>query len=264
MNSGQILRDKIQRRQITIGAIATHHLWHELIEISHTAGLDYLIIDQEHVAFDEQLVASCCATARLMDFPVLIRPAECNYTLIRRALDKGAVGLMIPQVESMQALAEIKQAIFMPPAGRRRVGGPGNRWVTDFNHSTWQKQVEQDLIILPQIESPRGVEAAAEIARVDFVTALAIGPYDLSTELGVCWQPESPRLIGAIDAIRSAADRAGKNTLMVGDGATLIKRGFSLICIAEPTSFLEAAMRNHVAGFRSSKPPAESGGAHVP
>lgn len=251
MTSARNLRDRIQRRQLTVGAIVTHHLWHELIEIARTAGLDFLIIDQEHVAFDEELVAAVCATARLLDFPVLIRPPESQYTFIRRALDKGAAGLLLPQVESMETVAEIRRAVFMPPHGRRRVGGPGNRWVSDFNHATWRQQVEQDLVILPQIESPRGVEVAGEIAKVDFVTALAIGPYDLSTELEVCWQPDSPKLRGAIERIRSAADSAGKNTMMVGDGPTLVSRGFTFVCVAEPTSFLEAALKAHVASLRA-------------
>lgn len=250
MKSATQLRQKIDRRELTVGMIVTHHLWLDLLEVARNAGFDFLIVDQEHVAFDEVLLGDFCAAARQVDFPVLIRPPETQYSLARRALDKGAVGLLLPQVDSLELMGEVREAIFMPPRGRRRVGGPGNRWVGDFNHETWVREVEDHLVILPQIESRDGMRVAEAVARLDFVTALAVGPYDLSTDLGVCWQPESPVLLNAIETIRSAATAAGKNTMMVGDGGTLIRNGFSFVCVAEPTAFLEASLKQHVAALR--------------
>jgi 2-keto-3-deoxy-L-rhamnonate aldolase RhmA len=131
----------------------------------------------------------------------------------------------------------------MKPRGSRRPGGLGNRWVEDYQYTTWKAEVEDDLIILPQIESKVGLENAEAIAHDSLTTALAIGPYDLSADLGVCWQPEHPKLVEALGRIQRAGDAAGKKTWMIGDGALLIKRGFRFFCIAEPIMLLEGTLR---------------------
>jgi 4-hydroxy-2-oxoheptanedioate aldolase len=216
------------------------------------------------MAFDEEKVADACAVGRLIQFPILIRPPESEYSFVRRALDKGAVGLMLPQVQSVKMLDEVRQAVYMPPRGRRRVGGPGNRWPKDFQYTSWLQTVEDNLIILPQIESLQGVENAEAIAQHELTTALAIGPYDLSSDLGVCWTPDHPKLQQAVSAIRRTGRSAGKNTLMVGDGPTLIRNGFTFICVAEPSSFLEAALKNHVGAMRAGTSPPGTSQPHVP
>lgn len=251
MRSAQILREKINSHQLTVGLIATNHLWFELLEISRNAGMDYLIIDQEHVSFDEQLICDMCSTARQLDFPVLIRPAEPKFTMVRKALDKGACGLLLPMVESVDILQEVQSAVYTPPRGRRRPGGPGVRWTTALNHSNWVQDVEDDLIILPQIESIAGLAAVDQIAAHPLTTAIAIGPYDLSAALEVCWQPDHPKLIDAQERIREAGKKAGKNMWMIGHGPTLAKRGFTFLCIGEPSGTLEATLTSSVESLRS-------------
>lgn len=251
MRSAQILKEKINSNQLTMGMLATNHLWFELLEICRNAGMDYLIIDQEHVSFDEQLICDMCSTARQLDFPILIRPAEAEFTHVCKALDKGACGLLLPMVESVAILDEVQSACYTPPRGRRRPGGPGVRWAKALNHSNWVEDVENDLIILPQIEGVAGLEAVDEIAAHPLTTAIAIGPYDLSASLGVCWQPDSPKLIGAQERIREAGKKAGKNMWMIGHGPTLAKRGFTFLCIGEPSGTLEATLTSSVAALRS-------------
>jgi 2-keto-3-deoxy-L-rhamnonate aldolase RhmA len=130
----------------------------------------------------------------------------------------------------------------MPPRGERRPGGHGNWWVSDFNYASWKEQVEERFITLMQIESPRGVENAAAIAAQEATTALAVGPYDLSARLGVCWQPDHPQLQAALATIRSAAAGAGKPMWMIGDGVALAQQGYNFLCVAEPSNLLKAAL----------------------
>ena len=256
MKSAQILRQKINSGQLTLGFIATNHFWIELVEVARNAGLDYIIIDQEHVYFDEQLVSDACALGRLIDFPILIRPPETQYSFIRRAADKGACGFLLPTVESAAVMDEVRDALYMPPRGRRRPGGPGNRWVNDYNYETWVKEVENDLVVLPQIENLKGLENVEAIARHEMTTAMAVGPYDLSANLGVCWRPQDPKLQDGLSRIRAAGRAAGKNMWMIGDGATLQKAGFTFLCIAEPTWLLEGALKTAVTSLCAGGSPA--------
>ncbi|MCX5659183.1 MAG: aldolase/citrate lyase family protein [Planctomycetota bacterium] len=243
MKAAQILREKINSGRVTVGALATMHFWPELVEVSRNAGLDYLIIDTEHMGHNPETIATGCALGRVMDFPVLIRPPEAQYGHVRLAADLGACGFLLPQVRSAATLDEVRDALYMPPRGKRRPGGPGNRWPVDYHYETWKREVEDDWIVMPQIESPEGLANADAIARHEITTAIAVGPYDLSASLGVCWKPESPELAAALATIRAAGRAVGKNMWMIGDGPTLVKKGFTLLCIAEPVYALEGALR---------------------
>lgn len=250
MKSAEILREKIFGGQLTIGIIATMHFWLGLIEIARSAGLDYVIIDTEHTAWDDERVAQACALGRMLDFPILIRPAETSAHLVRMAADKGPCGFLLPYVESAAVLDEARDGLYMPPRGKRRPGGAGLRWMSDYNYSSWRDFVENQWIVLPQVESVRGLENVDAIARHELTTAIAIGPYDLSANLGVCWEPTHPRLLDAIERIRAAGRAAGKTMWMIGDPEALVRQNFHFLCIAEPSSLLEATLRNLATGLR--------------
>jgi 2-keto-3-deoxy-L-rhamnonate aldolase RhmA len=254
VRSAQLLREKINSNNLTLGVLCTYHFWFDLIEIGRKAGLDYLIIDTEHMAWSDQLLSEACAIGRMIDFPVLIRPAETNAHLVRLAADKGPCGLLLPYVTSAATLDEARDGLYMPPRGKRRPGGPGNRWVSDYHYTSWRDEQENQFIVLPQIESSEGLENADEIARHELTTAMAIGPYDLSASLGVCWEPDNPKLQDGIRRIREAGRAAGKNMWMIGDGPTLIQRGYTFICFAEPVSLMEATIKNQVSAMRSEQP----------
>ncbi|MDB6170609.1 MAG: bphF [Verrucomicrobia bacterium] len=225
-----------------LGVISTFHFWPGLVELAMKAGLDYLIIDLEHLSHNAETVAEACAIGRRADFPILIRPASSEFTTVRLALDLGPCGLLVPYVETIETMNEIRAAVLMKPRGRRRPGGWGNFWVSNFNQATWKTEFEDDLIILPQIESQTGLGNVAAIAQDPLTTAIAIGPYDLSADLGVCWQPDAPVLVNAVARIRQAGRDAGKNMWMIGDGPALAKQGFTFICIAEPVMLLASTM----------------------
>lgn len=259
MKSAQILRGKIASNDVTLGLMATNHLWLELVEIVKNAGLDYLIIDEEHGHFDQELVVDVCSLGRLIDFPVLIRTHEAERSIVRRAADKGACGFVLPTVEDAATLDRVRDGLCLPPRGKRRPGGMGNRWVTDYNYETWRDQVEADFVVLPQIENLRGLANVEEIAAHELTTALAVGPYDLSASLGVCWQPDHPKLVEALETIRAAGLAVAKTTWMMGQAAQLIAQGFTLICIGESCWFLEAALREYVSNVRSGQGTAAAG-----
>lgn len=109
----------------------------------------------------------------------------------------------------------------------------------------------QVFIVLPQIETKVGLAHAEAIAAHPITTAIAVGPYDLSADLGVCWNPDHPKHQQAIATIRTAARKAGKNMLNFGRGPDLVKQGFTFLCIGEPTVFMQQAL---AAANRETKP----------
>ncbi len=262
MKSAALLRQKLSTDQLVLGMIITNHLWLELMEIAVYAGLDYVIIDKEHIEHDDTLIADACRIGRMLDFAVLIRPARTDAESVRLAMDLGACGLMLPMIESAAQLDTVRDGIWMPPRGQRRPGGHGNWWVNDYNYSSFKSQVEDDFFVMAQIESPRGVENAGAIAAHEITTALAVGPYDLSARLGVCWQPNHPLLGTALTKIRHAAKAAKKPDWMIGDATQLSRQGYRFLCIAEPANLLKATLKNMVGQLRSAGAEAEK--AFVP
>jgi 2-dehydro-3-deoxyglucarate aldolase/4-hydroxy-2-oxoheptanedioate aldolase len=251
MRAAQLLKKKINNETPTIGILLTFHLWHGVIDSTQKAGLDYIVIDCEHGMHSNELVASVCAAGRLTDFPILLRVIDSNYSTIRRAIDTGPCGLLLPTVESSRQLDMVRDSIYMPPRGKRRPGGPGNYWVSDVNYPTWKREVEDDFIILPQIESKIGLEHVEEIASHEITTAVAVGPYDLSADLGVCFDPDHPCFKDAIAQIRAASEKAGKTLWNIGSGETLVEQGFSFICIGDPISIMEQSMFSIVENIKN-------------
>jgi len=254
MKPASILRKKISGSDPVLGVLSTFHFWPGLVEIAIEAGFDYLIIDLEHLTHNHEKIAEACAFGRRAGFPVLIRPPSAEFTPVRLALDLGPCGLLIPYVESVETLNEVRDAVYMKPRGRRRPGGPGNAWVKDhdYNYSTWRREVEDDLIILTQIESKKGLENVDAIAQDPLTTALAIGPYDLSADLGICWEPDHPLLVEAFAQVKQSAAKFGKNMWVIGDGSTMMKRGFNFICLTESTMQLQTTLTQMVADSRKT------------
>ncbi len=228
MEAARRLKARIQAHQITTGVLATDLLWPRLVEFLRLAEIDYLIADQEHGVHADALVAEVCALGRQLDFPVLIRPIDTEISTIRRAIDRGPCGLLLPTVESAAQLDRVRDSIWMPPRGHRRPGGPGNYWVDDFSYETWRRDVEDDFLLVPQIESLTGLERLDEIATHEITTAMGIGPYDLSMDLGVGAQMGHAKMKEEIARIRAAALRAGKSMWRIGHGPTIGCRGISL------------------------------------
>ncbi|MBN2291664.1 MAG: hypothetical protein JXM70_04520, partial [Pirellulales bacterium] len=184
------MKEKLSSGEPVVGVMATDHVWPLLVELCRQGGFDYLIIDREHGCHSDEVVAHVCQTARLAGFPVLMRVVSCETSEIRRAIDMGPCGLLLPCVESTEQLDMARDAMLMPPRGKRRPGGMCNYWLADFHYTTWRDEFEDHFIVIPQIENRKGIENVDAIAAHPMVTAMGVGPYDLSADLGCCWDPE--------------------------------------------------------------------------
>ncbi|NOY41128.1 MAG: hypothetical protein GXP26_04740 [Planctomycetes bacterium] len=247
------LKEKLTRSEPVLGILVIDHLWLELVEVAINAGLDYLIVDTEHQSRNGEFVAEVCRLGRMANFPILLRPQRTDTESISLAMDLGPCGLLLPMIESAEQLDGVRDGIYMPPRGKRRPGGASNRWVTEFDYETFKAQVEDHVVILPQIEGLRGLENAAAIAEHEITTALAAGPFDLSAQLGVCGDSSHAKLQAALAQIREAARQAGKPAWMIGNAEELARQGYHFICMGEPTAMLEIALKNKVSQVREAE-----------
>ena len=240
------LKAKLATDEPVIGMMATDQAWPFLVEICANAGLDYLVVDREHGHFSDELVSHICQVGRLAGFPVLLRTVSCELSIVRRAIDMGPCGVLLPCVESVEQLRRVQDAVLLPPRGRRRPGGMGNYWLENYHYETWKAEFEEHFIVIPQIESRVGVDHAQAIASFPLVTALGLGPYDLSADLGCCWNPRNAEYVQALKQVRAAADSVGKKVWIGTDAPALRAEGYSFLWIGTTTSLLSAALKHTI------------------
>ncbi len=132
------LKRKLDNNALITGVLVTFHVWSGFIEIARKSGLDYVIIDQEHGAHNDETVAEVCAVGRRIDFAVFIRPIDSGYSTIRRTIDRGPCGILLPSVDDPAQLDRVADATRLPPRGHRRPGGVGNFWVDQVDYDSWR------------------------------------------------------------------------------------------------------------------------------
>lgn len=230
---------------------AIDQAWPVLVEICQTGGLDYLIIDRKHGNFSDELVSQICQVGRLANFPVLMRTVSSEASVIHRAIDMGPCGLLLPCVETTQQFDEVRAAVLMPPRGRRRPGGMGNYWLKNYQYETWKSEFEEHFIVISQIESQVGADNAESIASHPLVTAMGLGPYDLSADLGCCWDPENDKR--ALKPVSEAADKTGKKFWAGTDVVALQADGYTFLWIGTTTTLLTGAINQTVRNAKKKR-----------
>lgn len=182
-------------------------------ECASRAGFDFLILDQEHgLGSEDVTLAQLQACSGSPSCIPMVRLAANETHLFKRALDSGACGIMVPWVEDAAGAARAVQAMHYPPRGVR--GLAKTTRATNFG-AAFEEYFDNSyarLLLVAQIETAKGVAAAADIAAVEGVDVLFVGPTDLGCSLagGKPLPFEDPRLVEARRAVVAAAKASGK------------------------------------------------------
>lgn len=209
-----------------------------IVEIARIAGFDWIFIDGEHGGFNESTAAVACAVTAGGP-PSFVRIPDGSATAIKRFLDIGCDGIIVPQVSSVAEVDQIARAALYPPRGERGVGiarahGYGARFKECLER--------QDYAIIVQIETVAGVEDAERIIAHEAVDAVIIGPYDLSGSFGVPGEIDSAKVVEGIAKVQTLCRRAGKPCGIFAATAEKAKAysaaGFELIAVGMDCSVL--------------------------
>lgn len=176
------LKQKLKSNELTIGS------WIMIgdpmsVEVMALAGFEWLVVDIEHTSIDLQTTENLIRTIQSKNIKALVRVSKNEEVIIKRVLDMGADGIIVPMVCSKEDAMQAVEYAKYPPVGKRGVGlYRASGYGTTFEE--YKKWVSDELVIIAQIEHIDAVKNIDEIVSVEGIDGTIIGPYDLSGSMG--------------------------------------------------------------------------------
>lgn len=211
-------------------------------EICAGAGLDWLLIDMEHAPNGlESVLAQLQAVAAYPTTPVVRVPAN-DPVLLKQVLDLGAQTVLVPMVASAEEARAAVEAVRYPPLGRRGVGSALSRSARWNRVDGYLADAGSHVSLLVQVETAEAVDAAGEIAAVEGVDGVFVGPSDLAASMGLLGQQTHPDVVAAVlrafAAVREAGKPVGVNAFDPNAAQQYLDEGASFVLVAADVAML--------------------------
>ena len=223
-------------------------------EIAASAGFDWLLIDAEHSPYGLETVTSLLRTVAAYPATPVVRIPVNDTVLIKQYLDLGAQNLMVPMVHNAEQAEKAVAAMHYPPRGVRGIGAALARSSRFNGDDDYLNKASETVRLTVACESAEAVENAAEIAAVDGVDAIFIGPSDLAASMGLLGQQQHPDVLAAVDttfkAVRDAGKLVGINAFNLEQAQAYIDAGASFVCVGADVQQLASATRALVEKFK--------------
>mgnify|MGYP001562604796 CR=1 FL=1 len=180
------------------------------VEIAADTGFDWLLIDLEHGSGSEADLRNMLLACRGSDAASIVRLRSVDADSVKFVMDSGAAGIMFPYVSTIEEARHAVECIKYPPMGSRGVAGAiratnfGRDWKQYFN------EANDNSLVVVQIETPEAVKASADIAAIDGVDVLFVGPLDLSVNLGCAGDFSQPHFVDALQTVVKSCNDNGK------------------------------------------------------
>ena len=205
------IRAKLQRNLPAL--ITTLHLCDpSLFELASLMGFDGIWIDLEHHSHSLETAQNLMRATRIGTSDVVARPAKGEFMRLGRLLEAGAQGIIYPRCDNAAEAAEVVKWAKFPPLGKRGCdGGNADMPYLSMPVGQYLRRANEQTFVVIQLEEQHAVDRAYEIAEVEGVDILMLGPGDYSAFGGFPGQMNHPRIAKAEEAIASAARRAGKH-----------------------------------------------------
>ncbi|HLM82975.1 MAG TPA: aldolase/citrate lyase family protein [Terriglobales bacterium] len=226
-------------------------------EIAGLAGLDWLLIDIEHGAGGRHELLSQLHAVESTPAAPIVRIAWNDPVRFKRILDLGPSGIMVPYVQSAEEARRAVAAMRYPPAGVRGVASMHRACGFGSHLDEYLRSANSQLLTVVQIETEAAVDHADEIAAVDGVDVLFVGPMDLSVSLGRARQWDHPVFSAALNKVVTACRNAGKvaGTLVLGEEQIQrsVADGFSFLALSSDGALVAKGMGGIAAAFRKQQ-----------
>ena len=251
------MREAVRRGEVQIGTWVNMIRNPAILTVLKAAGLDFARVDMEHASPSMETITTMALLARALDFPIVVRPPEANREWITRLLDAGVWNLHCPQVDTPEHAREIVEASRYSPMGSR--GMTGNSPGTDYESGGAAQErldnANKQVFVTVMFESGGAFDHLDEIASMDGIDALTLGPTDLAQDLGVFGTPDEGKVIDELrDRIIEAANKYGKTTAMMVNSLEQARQwkdaGALLLSYSSDVAVLQAGYREALKEIR--------------
>ena len=220
-----------------------------LPQICRNAGADFVLFDMEHTGLSFETLKTQVALCRGLDIVPMVRVPRNEYHFIARALDVGAMGIMVPMVGTAAEAEHIVACTRYPPAGRRGAA-------FGFAHDDYlggdvvakMAALQARTMVIPQIETMEGLNNVEAIAAVPGVDALWLGHFDLTNFMGIPGAFQHPDYLAAVARIVAACEAHGKAAAFIGMddewSRDYVAKGFRLMAYGLDQLLLQNALRS--------------------
>jgi 4-hydroxy-2-oxoheptanedioate aldolase len=203
------LRDRIDAGNLVVCLALAQARTADIPMIAAASGFDAVYVDLEHTATSLETTSVLCAAAIGAGITPLVRVPAHDHQYLTRALDIGAMGVIVPHVESRDDAERIVDACRFPPRGHRSVAGPSpaNRYRAMPQRELLDALDEQTIVAV-MLETPDAVGRADDIASIPGVDMVMLGPHDLTAEMGILGDFRDPAFLDAARTVaRACRDR---------------------------------------------------------
>jgi 2-keto-3-deoxy-L-rhamnonate aldolase RhmA len=230
---GNQVKEKLARGEVPLGTMVFEFSSSGIARLAAWAGAEFVIFDQEHTGWDTDTIRALVASARGSGIVPFVRVPAAQYHLLARPLDVGAMGVMVPMVESEEQARLMVWSTKYPPLGRRGVGILHRDELEEGPLANTLERLNRDVMLLAQIETSAGLEHADAIAAVEGIDVLWIGHYDLTASLGIPGQFDHRLFQDAVDSLLETCRRHGKPlgilATSVDEARAWLDRGFGIL-----------------------------------
>jgi len=246
----KVLKRKLKDQKLSLGSWVT--IGHPIVaEVMARSGFEWLTIDMEHSAITLDVAQNLIRTIELNDCIPLVRVSENNPVLIKRIMDAGAYGVIVPMVNSKQDAEKAVKAVRYPPKGSRGVG-LARAQDYGFDFEGYKNWLEKDSIVIVQIEHIDAVKNLKEILTTKGVDGFIVGPYDISGSLGIPGDFNNPKFKREIEKIMKIAKEtkkpAGFHVIPPDpkEVGKIINMGYRFVAVSLDTLFLGTLCKNNI------------------
>ncbi len=251
------LKVKLKKNEVTIGSWITLGNT-SIAEIMAKAGFDWLTVDMEHSAITLQEAQELIQVIELAGVTPLVRVGENNPNLIKRVMDAGAHGVIVPMVNTQEDAIRAVKAVKYPPLGTRGVGlARAQGYGMDFER--YKDWINENSIVIVQIEQIEAVKNIEKILKVKGVDGFIVGPYDLSGSIGKPGEFESPELkevLGKVMAVSKRLKTISGFHVVPPDYKQVkekIRQGYRFIAYSLDTLFLGDHIYKDLSAIKNTK-----------
>lgn len=258
MQLNQVKR-QLQAGKTSLGTMMFEFPTTGIGRVAAVAGAEFAVYDMEHTGWDIETIRMLIATTPREQMVPIVRIPACDYHFVARVLDGGAMGIMVPMVETEEQARSLVSSAKYPPVGRR--GAAFSVAHDDYRNDPIpdvMRSANDEVLLIAQIETAKGLENVEKIATVPEIDVLWIGLFDLTSSLGIPGQLQHPDTLAAIDRVLAACKANNKIPAVlvtsVPEGQAQLQTGFRMVAYGGDLWIYQSALRKGLNALREGLP----------